>query len=80
MLNGQLYVQKKISEVNLSAFVYRLFSRVDRNLHETVCKQMHINQLLLSLCIPTAHFRCVNKTHKNLTLKVLNLEMEGMDL
>ena len=40
-LNGELYAQK-ITEVNLSEFVYRLFHevfwRVERNLHETVCK------------------------------------------
>ena len=51
----------KITEVNLSVFVYRLFHddfspivrtiiqsvyffrRLERNLHETVCKQMLIN-------------------------------------
>ena len=47
-------IYTEILEVNLSAFAYRLFHEdfsqlegvlrhVERNLHETVCKQMQIN-------------------------------------
>ena len=52
----------KITEVNLSVFVYRLFHedfspwfrRVERNLHETVCKQM----LILLYILFSSQFFC----------------------
>ena len=53
MHNYRSYRLQKITEVNLSAFVYRLFHEdfspilgtngLERHLHETVCKQMQIN-------------------------------------
>ena len=48
-LNREL-LYTEILEVDLFASAYRLFHEdLERNLHETVCRQMQINQLLESL-------------------------------
>ena len=59
----------KILAVNLFAFAYRLFHaaprRLERNLHETVCRQMQTNELLESLCslYGILSFKCVLESH-----------------
>ena len=61
VLDGEL-LYTRILEVNLFAFAYKLFHedfspieaeprRLERNLHETVCRQMQTNQRLESLCV-----------------------------
>ena len=43
VLDGEL-LYTEILEVNLFTFAYRLFScKLERNLHETICRQMQIN-------------------------------------
>ena len=73
-----MFEYTEILEVYLFAFAYRLFHedfspiyrarRFERNLHETVCKQMQINKLLESLYIklPIEHSTtCDSRTNLN---------------
>ena len=60
-----MWIFAQVSVWSISVIIYRLFHhqllpmgsrRLEINLHETVCRQMQINELLESLCIKATHW------------------------